>query len=167
MIFQLTLLIGLFIIWVFKKTQKPNNFPPSPPRWPFLGSFYYTLPPGSKRPNLFYAVTQFAEKYGSIFGFWINQVTFVVLTEYEDIKEVLKMEAIAGRVAGEPGNRMRPGWESMSKFDPEVNKGRAPGVLGGNVRNISKLLKKSFYTTLRAKRATLFKSNGFNLAHVT
>ena len=152
MIFQLTLLVGLFIIWVFKKTQKPNNFTPSPPRWPFLGSFYYTLPPGSKRPNLFYAVTQFAEKYGSIFGFWINQVTFVVLTEYEDIKEVLKMEAIAGRVAGEPGNRMRPGWESMSKFDPEVNKGRAPGVLGGNVRNISKLLKKSSYTTtLRAK----------------
>ena len=65
----------------------------------------HTLPPGSKRPNLFYAVTKFADKYGSIFGFWINQVTFVVLTEYEDIKEVLKMEAIAGRVAGEPGNR--------------------------------------------------------------
>ena len=98
-----------------------------------MGSFYYTLPPGSKRPNLFYAVTKFAEKYGSIFGFWINQAQFVVLTEYEDIKEVLKLESVAGRVAGEPGNRMRPGWESMPQFDPEVNKGRSPGVLGGNV----------------------------------
>ena len=133
MIFQLTLLIGLFIIWVLKKTQKPNNFPPSPPKWPFLGSFYYTLKPGSKRPNLFYAVTKFAKMYGSIFGFWINQAQFVVLTEYEDIKAVLKLESVAGRVPGEPGNRMRPGWKSMTQFDPEVNKGRSPGVLGGNV----------------------------------
>ena len=132
MIFQLTLLIGLLIIWVLKKVQKPEKFPPSPPRWPYFGSYFYTLKPGSKRPNLFFAVTEFAKKYGSIFGFWINQNAFVVLTDFEDIKEVMKLEAIAGRSPGEPSNRLRPGWESMTKFDPEINKGRQPGVIGGN-----------------------------------
>ena len=133
MILQLTVLLGLLILWLFKKTQKPNNFPPGPPRWPFLGSYKYTLKEGSNKPNLFYAVQKFAKEYGSIFGFWINQVQFVVLTEYEDIKEVLKLEAIAGRMASEPGNRMRPGWQAMTKFDPEINTGRSPGVIGGNV----------------------------------
>ena len=134
MIIQITILIGLLIIWWLKKSSKPENFPPGPQRYPIFGSFFETVKPGGKKPNLFYSVRKFAKQYGNVFGFYLNNAPFVVLTDYEDIKEILKKDEIAGRSMSEPGNRFRPGWQSMESVEPGVNKGRNPGVISTQVR---------------------------------
>ena len=90
MLIQITILIGLLIIWWNKKSTKPANFPPGPQRYPIFGSYFETVRPGEKRPNLFWSVRKFAKQYGNIFGFYLNNTPFVVLTDYEDIKEILK-----------------------------------------------------------------------------
>ena len=133
MLIQITILIGLLIIWWYKKSTKPTNFPPGPAKYPIFGSYFETLRPGEKRPNLFWSVRKFAKQYGSIFGFYLNNTPFIVLTDYEDIKEILKKDEIAGRSAAEPGNRFRPGWKSLETVEPGVNKGRTPGVIGTQV----------------------------------
>ena len=107
MIVQITIVLGLLIIYLFKKSQKPPNFPPGPPRRPFIGSFQYCVKPGEKRPNLFWSVRKFAQEYGNIFGFYLNNTPFVVLTEFNDIKETLKRDEVSGRSAAEPGNKFR------------------------------------------------------------
>ena len=143
MILQIVILVILSIVWFFKKSTKPENFPPGPPRYPIVGSYFYTVKPGEKRPNLFWTVRKFFHEYGPIFGFYLNNSAFVVLTKYEDIKEVLKKEETAGRGAVAPGNWFRPGWKSMENVEPEVNSGRNPGVIGSNV---SKLLFLIYFT---------------------
>ena len=71
----------------------------------------------------------------TLFEFYLNNAPFVVLTDYEDIKEILKKDEIAGRSMSEPGNRFRPGWQSMENVEPGVNKGRNPGVIGTQVHS--------------------------------
>ncbi len=131
MIIQITLILGLFLIWWLKNSSKPSKLPPGPPRYPFVGSYYYTVKPGEKRPNLFYAVRKLAKEYGPIFAFYLSNNPLVVLTEYDDIKEILKRDEVSNRGASPPANRFRPGWESMEKTDP-LNVGRNPGVIGSN-----------------------------------
>ena len=143
MLIQITILIGLLIIWWYKKSTKPANFPPGPAKYPIFGSYFETLRPGEKRPNLFWSVRKFAKQYGTIFGFYLNNTPFIVLTDYEDIKEILKKDEIAGRSAAEPGNRFRPGWKSLESVEPGVNKGRNPGVIGTQV--FINFLLKSYY----------------------
>lgn len=131
-VIYLSIFVGLFVIWFIKGCTKPSNFPPGPARYPFFGSYYATVKPGEKRPNLFYSVRKFAKEYGSIFGFYLSNTPFIVLTDYEDIKEVLKKDEVSGRGDASPGNRFRPGWKSMEKSEPELNSGRNPGVIGAN-----------------------------------
>jgi hypothetical protein len=58
----------------------------------------------------------------------------VVLTKYEDIKEVFNMEEVTARPTTAPAHKLRLGWETVTDTDPELNKGRPPGVLMSNVR---------------------------------
>ena len=52
----------------------------------------------------------------------------IVFTKYEDIKKVFDLEEASGRPSSAPGNKTRPGWHTVAKFDPE-NVDRPPGVL--------------------------------------
>ena len=60
-----------------------------------------------------------------------NKLSFyrtIVFTKYEDIKKVFDLEEASGRPSSAPGNKTRPGWHTVAKFDPE-NVDRPPGVL--------------------------------------
>jgi parvulin-like peptidyl-prolyl isomerase len=40
-------------------------------------------------------VRQFAKKYGSVFGFYLGNTPFVVITDFQDIKEILKKDEVS------------------------------------------------------------------------
>ena len=68
-----------------------------------------------------------------MFGFYLGNLKTVVLTDYEDIKEVFNMDETAHRPSQAPGHKIRPGWAGPAEMDPELNRGRTPGVIGSNV----------------------------------
>ncbi len=104
-------------------------------RYPIIGSARFMTLPGdtSGRPNLVYSVRKFAKQYGSIFSFFLGNGQFVVVTEFEDIKEIFKKEEISARSGNPPSYKLRPGWYTNLKTDPELNHRRPPGVIGSNV----------------------------------
>nr|AKH03507.1 cytochrome P450 3075A1 [Paracyclopina nana] len=114
-----------------KKMTKPANFPPGPPIYPFVGSIPYLNPPNESKPKLFWAIRQFEKKYGSIFGFFLADSSTVVLTEYNDIKDIMGREETALRppVAG---HKIRPGWEASAELDPVLNARQSAGVAFSN-----------------------------------
>ena len=61
----------------------------------------------------------------------------MVFTKYEDVKEIFNMDETSGRPSSAPGHKFRPGWETVAKVEPEMNKNRPPGVLLSNVRVIN------------------------------
>jgi hypothetical protein len=100
--------IALFIIWLVLMTRKPKNFPPGPPRLPFIGGIPYMI--GSmKKPSMLYGLEENVKKYGPIFGYYFGQTPAVVLADFDMIKEAFKSEHLAARPSLEPVNEVRPG----------------------------------------------------------
>ena len=66
------------------------------------------------------------EKYGKIVGFYIGSKPFVVVADFDMIKELLKRDEFAGRPATRPICDARPGYNSATAGDLD---GRPPGVL--------------------------------------
>ena len=65
------------------------------------------------------------ERYGDVFGFFIGSQPYVVLADYNIIKDVLKMEESSGRPDTSPINEFRPGHWTVD----HENIGRQPGIL--------------------------------------
>ena len=128
-----TAFIGLLIIWLITKSIKPKDFPPGPPKYPIIGNALEISQSGQNTPSIFYGVRKFAKLYGKVFGFHLGSEVFVVLTDYQDIKDMMKKEELSARSPFPPQNRFRPGWETVEKFEPELNKDCTPGVIGSNV----------------------------------
>ena len=127
----LTLLI---ILWI-KGTSKPPNFPPGPPRVPIIGSDGEMKNPWGSKPSIFWGIVQLEKKYGDIFGLYLGNLRTVVLTRYEDIKEVFNMDEASGRPPTNPVN-IRPGWQYPEESDPIMNKDRPPGVILSSVSSV-------------------------------
>nr|AKH03508.1 cytochrome P450 3075A2 [Paracyclopina nana] len=123
--------LALFVHFWRRSSCKPPNFPPGPPRYPIVGSAPFMKPNNSSKPSIFWAICKFAREYGSIFGFYLGQYKTVVLTDYEDIKEVLNKDEASHRPPI-TGHKLRPGWESAADVDPELNKHQPPGVIFSN-----------------------------------
>ena len=75
----LLIFFGLVLIYFWKsRTTKPTKFPPGPPRYPFIGSAYYIIPPkgniNGKTPNIFWGIRQLQKQYGDIFGLYLGNV---------------------------------------------------------------------------------------------
>ncbi len=98
----------LFVFWLMTLTRKPNNFPPGPPRLPFIGGLPYMLS-SSGEPSFLHGLEENIEKYGSVFGFYFGQTPAVVIADSGLIKEAYKTEQLAGRPSMEPNQEMRPG----------------------------------------------------------
>lgn len=151
---MLNVLLAVFVVllvyfWVCK-TSKPKRFPPGPRRYPVIGSVLDMVPPNAIKPELFFGVRHFREKYGSIIGFYLGNERAVVLTNYEDIKEVLSKAETAHRppIIGLSG---RPGKHSAQEVDPELNQDNPPGVILSNVSsfNCKKYVKSQVFAHFR------------------
>ena len=62
-----------------------------------------------KENTLIHAIFRNVEKYGKIFGFHIGHQPFVVVADFEILKEILKSDAICDRQDMTPINEYRPG----------------------------------------------------------
>ena len=108
--------------------RTPNKFPPGPIRFPLLGSlsFMFEIDPFNKKKSLIHAIFQNVEKYGKVFGFYMGIQPFVVIADYEILKEVLKNDVVCDRQDMAPVNEYRPGHWTLE--NDKENKGRQPGV---------------------------------------
>ena len=125
------LLLSFLFIWKYF-TVKPKNFPPGPSRFPFLGNVLDLKSPHSATPSVFWGVTQLQKKFGNIFGLYLGSMRTVVLTKYEDMKELLSHEEASSRPPTYPCE-IREGWEHCYTSDPVLNYNRGPGVILSNV----------------------------------
>ena len=113
----------LIITWyLWKSTRKPQNFPPGPPRYPFLGSIPYLMArQKDKDGNVIKKnpILNLLDQFGDIVGFYIGPDPAVVCSDYRTVKNLLKMEETTGRPSFHPVNELRPGWEVLKGTESE------------------------------------------------
>ena len=119
----------LIITWcLWKSTRKPQNFPPGPPRYPFLGSIPFLMSRQKDKDgnvikkNL---ILNLLDQFGDIVGFYHGQDPAVVCSDYETVKNLLKMEDATGKPSFHPVNEVIPGWEVLNETE---NEGKIPAV---------------------------------------
>ena len=71
----------LFIIWIYKSTRKPKNFPPGPIRLPVVGGFPFMSGSGTRK-SLLHGIIDQVNKHGPIVGFYFGKTPTVVIAEY-------------------------------------------------------------------------------------
>ena len=122
-----TICVILVSIWLYLNTSKPKGFPPGPPRFPFFGSLTFMLEFSEifKNNTLIHAVLKNVDRYGKVFGFYIGSQPYVVVANYEFVKEVLKHEGGCDRPDLTPINELRPGHWTVGKEIPGMSAGIA------------------------------------------
>lgn len=77
-------------------TYRPPNFPPGPPRIPFVGSYLFLLLVNSQKVHL--AILKLCKWYNTkILGFYIGDCPTIVANDYESVREILFNQAFDGR----------------------------------------------------------------------
>ncbi|XP_037683009.1 cytochrome P450 2J2-like isoform X2 [Choloepus didactylus] len=76
--------VAFLFIADFLKRRRPKNYPPGPPRLPFVGNF---LQLGFKQPHL--QLQQLVKKYGNLLSLEFGDFPVVIVTGLSLIKEVL------------------------------------------------------------------------------
>ena len=124
-VFAAVLLI-VFSLWWYINTRIPEKFPPGPTRYPILGSLRFILEISElvKNTTLIHGIFKNVEKYGKVFGFYVGSQPFVVIADYDTLKDVLKLDESTGRPDMTPINEFRPGHWTVGK----ENIGLQPGV---------------------------------------
>ncbi|XP_032350295.1 cytochrome P450 2J2 [Camelus ferus] len=82
-----TLLLGAVVFLFFAdflKSRRPKNYPPGPPRLPFVGHLFYL---DFKKVHL--SLQRFVKKYGNVLRLEFGDLSSVVITGLPLIKEVL------------------------------------------------------------------------------
>jgi cytochrome P450 len=124
----LSVLIVLLFVWFYQRTQKPKEFPPGPPRWPIVGSLPYI---SGKHHNLLLGLRSQVQKFGSVLGYYIGTTPIVLVTDYDILKEICKLDSLSYRPSISPLHYFREGWETMQDSG-DKNHGRAPGIVFSN-----------------------------------
>ena len=127
--FLLLSLMALVFWYFWRESQKPEGFPPGPPRYPFVGSlpsFLFGKKDKTGKRTKTATLLRFLEKYGDMVGFYIGKTPAVVISDFDMLKSLFKMEETIGRTASYPSNELRPGWQATNSSD---NEGHPPGVL--------------------------------------
>ena len=120
-------LIVIFCIWYYTNSKVPSHFPPGPPRYPLIGSLPFMMRRGrnATQKSLMLGILHNVSKYGNIVGFYLGSKPFVVIADYDMMKELLKHESLSGRPKTVPISEFRPG-HGTEAVD---NLGRNLGVL--------------------------------------
>ena len=124
MLFAIVLAFLLFVFWLYKSTQKAPNFPNGPPRLPVIGGLPWLIK-GSNGSTI-QSYENLCEQYGKACGFYIGYGKFIVLSDYELVKEAFKSEHLTDRPPFKPFNEFREGFEN-----PHLN-GSTPGIALSN-----------------------------------
>ena len=106
----------LFLVWLTSLMSKPKNFPPGPPRLPFIGSLPFMRGSG-EQPSLLHGLEENVKEFGPVFGFYFGQTPAVVIADFEMLREAFKTEQLAGRPSIEPNHEMRDGTNKLISFD--------------------------------------------------
>ncbi len=123
----------LFAIWYHKRTKKPPGFPPGPPRWPIVGSLPFIA---GKNGNLLLGLRDNVKKYGPVVGYYIGNTPTVLVSDFNVLKEICKLDSLSYRPSISPIHFYTEGWETMKGAGPE-NIGRSPGINFTNILSIS------------------------------
>ncbi len=106
-----TLLLGGLLLtlayWLYKVTSKPAKFPPGPPKLPLVGSATYVHPP-DKPKDVLVANQNLAKKYGGVAGYFLGSQPFIVISDFEVMKEVFRTEEASARPLVPLMNEPRP-----------------------------------------------------------
>ncbi len=108
-------LFVLLISWIYKKIQKPRNFPPGPPRLPLLGSV-----PFLSGANFLQNTIDLKKKYGGIVGFYFGNSPVVIISDLAMAKEVFKKPEASGTPYYFPFCQCFPGWKEVGIHYPET-----------------------------------------------
>ncbi|XP_059487511.1 LOW QUALITY PROTEIN: methyl farnesoate epoxidase-like [Neocloeon triangulifer] len=92
----LTMAIGLLLYWL---TQKPENFPPGPPRWPIIGNILEVLvfSNGKGKLEVFATISRL---YGGIVGLYLGVQPTIIVSDYKLVKELSINDDLCGRPSG-------------------------------------------------------------------
>ena len=120
------IILTIFLITSFILTNSPKSFPPGPTKLPFIGSisFMFDICEITKTKTLIHAIFKNVDKYGKVFGFYMGSQPFVVIADYDILREVMKNESMCDRQDMTPVNEYRPGHWTLGND----NKGRQPGI---------------------------------------
>ncbi|GLH09240.1 Probable cytochrome P450 304a1, partial [Gryllus bimaculatus] len=87
----------LLVLRLYRQAyQKPENFPPGPPRLPIWGSYWLML--WEDYRFMHKSLLTLAERYKTkVLGFYLGDFPCVMLKDYEDIKEMQSRSDLIGR----------------------------------------------------------------------
>ncbi len=112
-------IVILFILWVYKRTQKPKDFPPGPPRVPVLGSV-----PFLKGNNFLQNIIDLKSRFGDFYGLYLGNQPTIVISDLAIAKEVFSKEETAARGPVVPYQESFPGWEKLwEQYPDQVSNG--------------------------------------------
>ena len=120
--------VMVLCVWLYKRTQKSTNFPPGPPRLPVVGSLPYIT---GKQQNLLLGLRDMVSKYGPVVGYYIGSTPIVLVSDFEILKQICKLDSMSYRPSISPLHFFREGWETIQS-SPGNNQGRAPGIIFSN-----------------------------------
>ena len=124
-----TILVLIVTWYLWNGTRKPPKFPPGPARYPFFGSIPYFISRQMDKDGKvtkLHPLLHLLDRFGDTVGFYLGSGPAIVCSDYETIKNLLKMEETTGRPSYYPMNELRPGWELLNGTE---NEGQPPGVI--------------------------------------
>jgi hypothetical protein len=80
--FLYILFFGLLTYLIFKSTQKPDKFPPGPPKLPVIGSLPYL----SRTGSFAHTIIKIVNKYGPVTGFFLGNKPIIIVADYAILK---------------------------------------------------------------------------------
>lgn len=113
-------LIAIFVVLFLYKSYKycfyrPPNFPPGPPRIPFIGSYLFLLLINHKEKHL--AVNKLCEYYkSSVIGFYVGNFLTVVANDPKSVREMLFSQSFDGRMDSVLGRLREPNFNIRGIF---------------------------------------------------
>lgn len=124
-------IVILLVVWIYKRTKKPDKFPPGPPRVPIFGSLLFLRDDTLKPPCLFHVFKNLNEDYGPLVGFYVGNNPSVLVSDYNIVKDLFKKDELALRPPLLPNNEFRSGWKEMEQLHPELGPGLQPAPIFG------------------------------------
>lgn len=90
--------LGLFALYKYLTPKTPPNFPPGPKSYPLAGGAWI-FEKITKGTDLDFtnAVMKMSEMYGPIIGINLGMMRSIIVTGYENVKEVLTRDEFQGR----------------------------------------------------------------------
>jgi len=123
MLTLILIILTVLLIISLALTRTPKSFPPGPARFPFIGSlsFMYDVCEITKSKTLIHAIFKNVDTYGKVFGFYMGSQPFVVIADYDILREVMKNDSICDRQDMTPVNEYRPGHWTLDHYIKEDN----------------------------------------------